>query len=664
MLEFSDNNIFAPAPKSEIETLSDNLAAKEAEQAEIQDRIAADEASIKEMNAEIERIRDEANRQMSVLAMQRSELEVKIRDDRRRIKELESEIYEMRKRLRMLEDALMQEAKFREAESLFAERTANAAWRDYALPHQWTGAALLANAGRGILGDKMGLGKTLTILATADMLDIKRLLIVAPADVVKNFEREVHRWAPHRSPFTITMYKMSKAERDMTFTLLKQFDQFTVLINYEAWRKDAELVDMLCELGFQGMILDEAHVIKETTSLAFKGVRRIMAAENCCPVCSGKVVQEDIDKYNHYFHCVACPWDTRYETSWDLKDRRSVKYVFPMSGTPILNRPDELFPLLHLVFPEIFVKVEDFRILYCMQGLDNKWKFKPGALDSLQSHLAGHYVARDRNSAGVVIPKQTVNYIEIPLSDVEEYYPTQYKYMQMLSKHAQIVLESGQSLLALYAITLILRKRQMNVWPGGINLKDGDGNIVFSVGDEVTESIKMDRAFELLTDLAGDGMQYEGERCVVFSQFKDPLKSLCSRLNAAGIPSVVFDGDTPDSVREQIKMDFDRKTMPENPKWQIVLCNYKTGGVGLNFTGATQIVALDEEWNPGKNEQAWGRIDRVGQTQETTVNIFRIANTIDTWMAGLIENKAEIVGGFDEATKLDLLNAMKNGEIL
>ncbi len=233
--------------------------------------------------------------------------------------------------------------------------------------------------------------------------------------------------------------------------------------------------------------------------------------------------------------------------------------------------------------------------------------------------------------------------------------------MCQLSKHSQIILESGKKLDALATITLILRKRQMNVWPGGIKLKDAEGFEIFSVGDEVKESIKVDKAMDLILE-GGD------TRTVLFSQFKPPLREIAKRLGEAGISCAIMDGETPEELREEIKKDIDRSaTPPEHAKYQVVLCNYKTGGVGLNMTGMTQTIILDEEWGPGKRDQAYGRTDRIGQTEETIVHVLRVIGTVDTWLSNLIDFKEDIVNGFDTAGKdlsNDLLEAMRKGEIM
>jgi SNF2 family DNA or RNA helicase len=187
--------------------------------------------------------------------------------------------------------------------------------------------------------------------------------------------------------------------------------------------------------------------------------------------------------------------------------------------------------------------------------------------------------------------------------------------------------------------------------------------------------MKNDEWQGLIPDFTENGDKELGSRVVVFSQFKPPLEELERRCKMAGISVARFDGDTPDDVRLLVKKDVDRREcgQPEyreandNYKFQVVLCNYRTGGVGLNFTAMTETIFMDEEWNPGKAEQAMNRTSRIGQIEETNVHILRIPGTIDTWMRDLNEDKAEMIEGFEGATKdtaKSLLDAMKNGDII
>src|SRR3546814_3514943 len=86
---------------------------------------------------------------------------------------------------------------------------------------------------------------------------------------------------------------------------------------------------------------------------------------------------------------------------------RSVKYVFPMTGTPILNKPQDLFAQLRLIDDEHYDSEAAYLRTYCQKNYyTDKWEFRPGGLESLTKQLAGKYIARKKKDAGIVLPKQ------------------------------------------------------------------------------------------------------------------------------------------------------------------------------------------------------------------------------------------------------------------
>lgn len=638
------------------------------------------------------------------------DVKTRIWDQRQIVRRLQMEVQQAENALRSLLDALKTKQEFLDNAAKFDELTLHLKWREWALEHQIEGAKFIATAGRAICGDKMGLGKSLTSLITADMLQVQRLLIIVPDDVTANFAREIAGWAPHRT--TVVLGKKSPAERHAILTVLDSLTEFTVVLNYSAWRRDRRLLNGLKGLRFQMVIIDEAHTIKTTSTSSFVGCRDIVLAENSCPECRGRIQRvhnPNIGAYkdihpgyipHEYYACNGeervsnndvhidkfdatngCGWshlrDILQNVDRDYGYMRSVRYVLPMTGTPILNSPTDLYPLLHLVDDKTFHNKNEFVREYCERNpWNNRITFRPGGLDSLINKIGGRYIARDRKTAGVVLPKQTLRVHDIAFD--REKYSEQYKIIKQLTKHAAIMLESGNTMPILAIIALITRKRQANVWPAGITFKDDEGNVVFEVGDEVRESIKVDKIIErpattesgewegMIPDFTGMGDMVNGERVVVFSQFKGPLAELETRCREAGISVVRFDGDTPEHLRDQVKVDFDRKYLAEHPdytpQWQVILANYKTGGVGLNFTDATQMILLDEEWNPGKEDQALMRIDRIGQTQENCAHILRLSGTIDEWLAGIIDEKRDMIEGFNETVDTNDLLAFLSKE--
>ena len=121
------------------------------------------------------------------------------------------------------------------------------------MPHQ---AQVVNSAGAGhrtfLLADEPGLGKTAQALLAAQAADAYPLLVVVPNVVKTNWAREAGLWTPNR-PATVI--------HGDGHTI----DGFAdiVIVNYEVLDRH---VGWLEDFGFRGMVVDEAHFIKNKTS--------------------------------------------------------------------------------------------------------------------------------------------------------------------------------------------------------------------------------------------------------------------------------------------------------------------------------------------------------------------------------------------------------------
>jgi SNF2 family DNA or RNA helicase len=309
-----------------------------------------------------------------------------------------------------------------------------------------------------------------------------------------------------------------------------------------------------------------------------------------------------------------------------------------------------------------------------MDPYTGKYGFRPGGMAMLAARLKGMYLRRTRETAGIKLPQQHIQVHAVELDEVRD--SDQIELLDQLARHAQVEIEAGRSVGFMNQLTLLMRQRQAATWAGGMKIKvprmDEFGQPVmervqagldeweeplyeyvqvfdiYEIPEKYHKSAKMDAAMDLMEELVQDG-----QRVVVFSQFKESLYELQRRCVSNGsIRSVEYHGDTPTDVRDEVKRNFDRSNH-EDAKWDVVLAHYKTGGVGLTLTAATQMIILDEEWNPGMNDQAYGRLDRIGQTEETTVHIFQTVETVDEWMSSLNEEKRGLIGQFDTANSAE-----------
>lgn len=463
----------------------------------------------------------------------------------------------------------------------------------------------------------------------------RKVLYFCPAPLLRNVLEEWRRWSPHRSVTYIG--NMSKAERQFALSFLPKLDEYVIIVNFEAWRRDLAMLDELINCHFDTVIIDEAHNIKDMKSQAYKGVEKVI--EGCNP-----------------------------------------EYVIPMTGTPLLNRPQEFFTLLHIINPTKWFNEKDFLLNYCeeyypldidgnQQFTNPKWKFRENGWEALLKQIDKNYMRRTKEDAGIILPEKVVIYHDIEVDP--ENYPLQAKARKDMKEFATLIVDSkkGAVLQATVMIALITRLRQIETWPAGIRSVHAETGAIIEL--DIEESQKIDYTIRWDEDSKEwDGLipqHIEDERMVVFSQFKAPLHELKRRIELMGKKAVIIDGDTPQSVRDDARLDFDRRHTPNraDAKWDIALCNYKAAGVGLNLTAATNMVVLDSEWNPGKRDQAFDRLHRIGQTENVTINVLSVKGTIDSWLDQMMKDKEKVTTGA-EATFIggnDLINAIESGLI-
>lgn len=633
----------------------------EALQVEVEEKFKKDAAK---------KVYEEAKQQLADAERKLLDAQRGVNDTRKEGLRTREDIEKLRRELSRILDAEEINAKFLAQIDDFKSKCLEAVWRGEnredgygAFPYQIEGAILLAVAGSALLGDERGLGKSLTSLIYCDLVEAEKVIIIVPSDTQDNFIRELKMWAPHRN--ILKLGSMGKMKRDMMLSVLSDEDQWTIVLNYEAWRRDSQLIPDLNALNADTLLLDEAHRIKEMKTATCKGVMDLRFGGNVCPNCSNPDVAIDRDTRSGNIEngaiCVSCDY------SGPVLEFCSIKRVVTMTGTPILNRPQELFPLLKLIDIENFNNLDHFLRDFCRLSIGGQWTWQVGAEDKLIKMIGPRWVKRGRKvlaEMGIAIPDPTPIKHIISRDEMKDRYPSQFRAYEEVRKYAQFVFEAedgNMNALSIPAyITVLLRLRQVITWPAQINLKyrnPVDPTIFIEKTLDVHESIKLDKAEELMREIIA-----EGQRVVVFSQFKGTLRELQRRL---GDRVAVYDGDTSKSLRDEIQLDFDVKTMPENPRWDAVVGNYKAMGVGLNFTGATHVIKLDHEWNPGMEDQAEGRIDRIGQENKTYIHDIEVEPSVDSWLSGLISGKKQMLAGFEEKTNLyqQMRDALTRGEI-
>ncbi|KAH3766640.1 swr1 complex snf2 family dna-dependent atpase [Pelomyxa schiedti] len=112
-------------------------------------------------------------------------------------------------------------------------------------------------------------------------------------------------------------------------------------------------------------------------------------------------------------------------------------------------------------------------------------------------------------------------------------------------------------------------------------------------------------------------LKRDGHKALIFTQMTKMLDILEAFVNLHSYTYVRLDGATKIERRQLLVEQFNR-----NPKIFLFLLSTRSGGFGVNLTGADTVIFYDTDWNPAMDAQAQDRCHRIGQTRE--VHIYRL----------------------------------------
>jgi SWI/SNF-related matrix-associated actin-dependent regulator of chromatin subfamily A-like protein 1 len=130
-------------------------------------------------------------------------------------------------------------------------------------PFQWAGVRYALDARRTFIADEQGLGKTVEALAALEADDAYPAVVICPASLKLNWERETRRWVPHR---TVVVVEGKQP--------IPQTGEITIL-NYEIVAAHRE---HLARMRPRALVVDESHYAKNPQAKRTQAVRRLAAA--------------------------------------------------------------------------------------------------------------------------------------------------------------------------------------------------------------------------------------------------------------------------------------------------------------------------------------------------------------------------------------------------
>jgi superfamily II DNA or RNA helicase len=268
-----------------------------------------------------------------------------------------------------------------------------------------------------------------------------------------------------------------------------------------------------------------------------------------------------------------------------------------MTGTPVENRLDELWSLMHFANRGLLGGRREFDAEVARPVADGI----AGAAQSLRRRIRPFVLRRRKTEVAPELPPRTEATLKIVLDERERAIYDAVRAATQSDLVAALGREGGGKLDVMKALEALLRLRQAACHPALLP------------GQKAASSSKVEALVEALVTAAEDG-----HKALVFSQWTSLLDLIEPILLQFGIEFTRLDGSTRD--RAAVVESFQSEAGPP-----VMLISLKAGGTGLNLTAADHVFLCDPWWNPAVEDQAADRAHRIGQ--ERPVMIYRLVAT-------------------------------------
>ena len=449
------------------------------------------------------------------------------------------------------------------------------------MPHQ---GQLVAAAAAGhrtfLLADEPGLGKTAQALLAAEAANAYPLLVVVPNVVKTNWAREAARWTHHR-PTTVVQ---GDGETIDGFADI-------VVVNYEVLDRH---VGWLGDFGFRGMVVDEAHFIKNKTSQRSQHVLAL---------------------------------------SDRIRSRSPRPLLMALTGTPLIN------------------DIDDFRTIWQFLGWIDESKPLGELMDALEATgltpadrgfsaaarqcvIDLGIVRRRKVDVAADIPARRIADLPVELDgpvgrsiraaerDLARRMTARYE-TALAHRSSDAVVEGIDGGIDMDLVRRVARSELKDAMTGQ------SGENVFTMMRRIGRA-----KAELAADYAAQLARSAG-KVVFFARHVDVMDAAEETFARKGVRFSSIRGDQTPTAR-QANID----AFVEDPDVAVAVCSLTAAGVGLNLQVASNIVLAELSWTDAEQTQAIDRSHRIGQTEPVTAWRIIATQTIDARIAELVESKA------------------------
>ena len=288
--------------------------------------------------------------------------------------------------------------------------------------------------------------------------------------------------------------------------------------------------------------------------------------------------------------------------------------IWGLTGTPVLNRPRELYPMLKTLAEgslKPYESWERFTQRFCGAFWDGHGINTKGAsnIDDLSRRLSSFMLRREKKDVLPQLPPRI--YSRPPLELTEDEYESIYK-VETEIQNREVYLSSSKERFSQLGDTARMRR--------------------------ATGEAKVRAVSEFIDDLL-DGDDTEKTKTVVFAWHRSVIKSLYERLGH--YDPVIYAGGMNDGQKQAAIRRF-----MADKDCRIFIGQISAAGTGINGLqkASNSVVFAELEWVPGNMAQAVDRVHRIGQAAPV-VNVYlpHVEGTIESAMLSVQDAKNEVI---------------------
>jgi superfamily II DNA or RNA helicase len=290
-----------------------------------------------------------------------------------------------------------------------------------------------------------------------------------------------------------------------------------------------------------------------------------------------------------------------------------------LSGTPFMNRPAELFTLVNMIDPKGFPNFYSYATRYCAAVYNSGvWYFPPNGvsnIEELSKRLESIMIRRTKRDVLKDLPDLTRTSVPVEIDNLREYKSAVKDIRTWLSTQKKELISPEHALTRLNVLRQIV----------------GKGKVTAAI--ELAESVLND-----------------GKKVVLFAHHKEVVAQLETVLAPFGVGTI--SGSVPAKKRQQLVDEFlkysNDSLMPYSSMRVMIIT--VAGAEGIDLYSASDIIFVEREWTPAKEEQAESRLHRNGQKNPVNAWYIVATGTVDEKFDRLVKEKRKI---FSQVIKTD-----------